>query len=56
MQIEREFIERRASDRRATIRAGIAALHDRRGAAIRADNQNVSNWIAKFDAIRAKGN
>lgn len=67
MQIEREFIERRTATRRAAIRAGLAELHDRRGAMQQADNarcqafrleelKRVSNWLARFDAARARVN
>lgn len=52
MNIEREFIERRNEERRKLIATGIRALHDRRAAQRRADNQRISAWIDKFEKSR----
>ena len=54
MQIEREFVERRAEQRRTEIRAGISQLFERRQADRRAANSRISAWIEKFE--RSKGN
>ena len=52
MNIEREFVERRAENRRAEIRAGISQLFERRQADRRAANSRISAWIEKFERAR----
>lgn len=52
MQIEREFVERRAENRRAKIRAGISQLFERREHERRVDNFAVFDWIARFENAR----
>lgn len=54
MQIEREFIERRAEQRRQNIANGIRAIHERRESDRRAANSQISAWIEKFERVRNK--
>lgn len=52
MNIEREFIDRRAQQRRQNIANGIRAIHERRESERRADNARIAAWIDKFDRAR----
>ena len=54
MQIERDFIERRAQQRRQNIANGIRAIHERRESERRAASSQIAAWIEKFE--RSKGN
>lgn len=52
MNIEREFVERRAEQRRTEIRAGISQLFERRQADRRAANSRIAAWVEKFEIAR----
>lgn len=52
MNIEREFIERRAEQRRQNIANGIRAIHERRESERRAANSRIAAWIEKFEIAR----
>ena len=54
MNIEREFVERRAEQRRTEIRAGISQLFERRQADRRAASSQIAAWIEKFERARNK--
>ena len=54
MQLEREFIERRALARRAVINSGIRAIHDRRDRERRGDNSRIADWLTRFDELRER--
>lgn len=52
MNIEREFIERRNSERRNLINSGIQALHERRITDRRLSNAQISAWVEIFENAR----
>lgn len=55
MNIEHEFANRRAEQRRSAINARIRALHERRAIDRRADSAKIADWIDKFEQCRNSG-
>lgn len=52
MQMHRDFIERRDSERRDLINSGIRALHERRITDRRLSNARIYQWVETFENAR----